>query len=388
MVIQLLLIHLTIKKYTTSKIKDEEEATSDYDRLLELKAFDDTKAGVKGLVDAGVTKIPHMFVHDQVKIDQELSYETLKLKVPIINFEDIDKDSARRAEIIKEITYAYEKWGFFQIVNHGIPGRVIDQMIDGVRIFFEQDLEVKRQFYSRDFTKKFIHNSNFDLYSAPASNWRDTFSCVVAPDRPDPQEIPVVCREILMEHSKYVMKLGLSLFELLSEALGLDQNHLKDMECAKGLYLVCHYYPACPEPELTLGTSRHADSGFLTLLIQDQVGGLQVLHENQWVDVPPLDGAIVVNVGDLLQLITNDKFKSVQHRVVAKKIGPRISVASFFRTHLNEASTSKVCAPIKELLSDENPQIYRETTIKEYLTHFYERGLDGTSALSHFKLQK
>lgn len=372
---------------SVSHSKVEEEVTSDYDRLVELKAFDDTKAGVKGLVDARVTKIPRMFVHDQVNTDYELSYETFRFKVPIINFEDVDKDSVRRAEIIQEITNACEKWGFFQIVNHGIPGQVIDQMIDGVHKFFEQDLEVKRQFYSRDFTKKFIHNSNFDLYSAPASNWRDTFSCVVAPDPPDPQELPTVCREILMEYSKYVMKLGLSLFELFSEALGLDQNHLKHIECAKGLYLVCHYYPACPEPELTLGTSGHADSGFLTLLIQDQlVGGLQVRHENRWVDVPPLDGAIVVNVGDLLQLITNDKFKSVQHRVIAKKIGPRTSVASFFRTHFNEASTSKVYGPIKELLSEENPQIYREIEIKEYITHYYKRGLNSTSALSHFEL--
>lgn len=372
---------------SVSHSKVEEEVTSDYDRLVELKAFDDTKAGVKGLVDARVTKIPRMFVHDQVNADYELSYETFRFKVPIINFEDVDKDSVQRAEIIQEITNACEKWGFFQIVNHGIPGQVIDQMIDGVRKFFEQDLEVKRQFYSRDFTKKFIHNSNFDLYSAPASNWRDTFSCVVAPDPPDPQELPTVCRETLMEYSKYVMKLGLSLFELFSEALGLDQNHLKHIECAKGLYLVCHYYPACPEPELTLGTSGHADSGFLTLLIQDQlVGGLQVRHENHWVDVPPLDGAIVVNVGDLLQLITNDKFKSVQHRVIAKKIGPRTSVASFFRTHFNEASTSKVYGPIKELLSEENPQIYRDIEIKEYITHYYKRGLNSTSALSHFEL--
>lgn len=371
---------------SASHSKVEEEATSDYDRLLELKAFDDTKAGVKGLVDAGATTIPRMFVNDPVKTYHELNYETLKFEVPIINFEDINKDSARRAEIIKEISDACKNWGFFQMINHGIPGQVIDQMIDGVRKFFELDLEVKGQFYSRDFTKKFIHNSNFDLYSAPTSNWRDTFSCVVAPDPPNSQELPTVCREILMEYSKYVMKLGLILFELLSEALGLDQNHLKDVECAKGLYLVCHYYPVCPEPELTLGTSGHADSGFLTLLIQDQVGGLQVLHENNWVDVPPLDGAIVVNVGDLLQLITNDKFKSVQHRVIAKKIGPRISVASFFRTHFNEASTSKVYGPIKELLSEENPQIYRDIAIKEYITHYYKRGLNSTSALSHFKL--
>lgn len=93
------------------------------------------------------------------------------------------------------------------------------------------------------------------------------------------------CSEILLKHSEEVTKLGYSLFELLSEALGLDPNHLKDMDCAEGLIVLCHYYPACPQPELTLGASKHEDDDFLTVLLQDHVGGLQVLYGNQWIDV-------------------------------------------------------------------------------------------------------
>ncbi|KAJ6356207.1 hypothetical protein OIU78_004338 [Salix suchowensis] len=266
----------------------QEENDSDYDRQSELKAFDDTKAGVKGLVDAGVTKIPRIFIQEQCA----------------------------------------------KVVNHGIPRNVLEDMIDGIHRFHHQDVEVKKGFYSRDQTLKVLYNSNFDLYRTPAASWRDTLTCVMAPNPPNPEEFPPICRDILIDYAKRIMALGITLFGLLSEALGLEPNHLEDIGCAEGLYVLGHCYPACPEPELAMGTRKHADSGFLTLLLQDQIGGLQVLHENQWVNVNPAPGSLVVNVGDLFQLISNDIFTSVHHRVLAKNIGPRISVACIFRQPL------------------------------------------------------
>lgn len=89
-----------------------------------------------------------------------------------------------------------------------------------------------------------------------------------------------------------------------------------------------------------------------------------------------------------MQLITNDKFKSVHHRVLANKTGPRVSVACFFRTHFRDGISSRLYGPIKELLSDENPPIYKEITVKEFIVQRYKNGLNGISALSSFKLHK
>ncbi|KAJ0093144.1 hypothetical protein Patl1_25169 [Pistacia atlantica] len=350
---------------------------SSYNRKDELKAFDDTKAGVKGLVDAGLTKIPKIFIHDNLKLGTSGSESNVT--IPVIDLAGVRKEANLHSEIVNQVKNACQKWGFFQVINHGIPVSMLDKMIDGIRRFHEQDTEEKKKFYNRDYqSSKVLYNSNFDLYVAPAANWRDSLSCVMAPNPPDPEELPEVCRDIIFDYTRMAKELALTLFELIAEALGLSPNHLKDMSCAEGLFCVCHYYPACPEPESTMGTSSHADSSFLTLLLQDHIGGLQLLHENQWVDVTPIPGGLV--------LISNDKFKSVNHRVLAKNVGPRISVACFFRPQFQTENSSRLYGPINELLSEENPVIYRETTTKEFMTHSFSIGLDGTSALDYFKL--
>ena len=301
------------------------EVPTNYDRKSELKAFDDTKEGVKGLVDAGVTEVPRMFHHpqDEHSIQDPSDPEGTKLSIPVIDLEGLFDSSTKQKEIVAKIGEASETWGFFQIVNHGIPVDVLEEVKNGIRRFFEQDTEVKKQLYSRDpLSNPMFYNSNFDLYSAPAANWRDTFVCYMAPTRTKPEDLTEVCRyvtrelliymfliigeacikvldmefsqffffcqeqpytsniyiqascafvvlqlcrDILVEYTDQVMKLGKLLFDLLSEALGLKPSHLNDMGCSEGLLFLGHYYPPCPQPELTLGTTKHADNPFLTV---------------------------------------------------------------------------------------------------------------------------
>ncbi|KAK4355830.1 hypothetical protein RND71_024801 [Anisodus tanguticus] len=356
-----------------------------YDRTSELIAFDNTQAGVKGLVDAGVTKVPLIFYTPQDAYTKASNDpEKSQFNIPVIDLDGISKDPFRRKEIVEKIRDTSEVWGFFQVVNHGIPLSVLEEMLNGVRRFYEQDTEVKKRWYTRDTSKRVVYNSNFDLFSAASANWRDTIYCSIAPNPPTAGELPEACRDILIEYGEQVKKLGCSLFELLSEALGLNPSYLNDIGCSEGLAVLCHCYPACPEPELTLGAGKHSDSDFLTVLLQDHIGGLQVLHNNYWVDLPPVSGALVVNLGDLLQLITNDKFKSIAHRVLASRVGPRVSAACFFTT--GHSLSSRVYGPIQELLSEDNTARYKETTVKDYSVHYDATGIGGKSALSDFRI--
>ncbi|MED6123713.1 hypothetical protein PIB30_051859 [Stylosanthes scabra] len=240
------------------------------DSMSKLKAFDDTKAGVKGLVDEGVTKIPTWFHHPPEKFP--VASDAERTMIPVIDLEGVAKDPMKRQQVVSRIREACEIWGFFQVVNHGIPLSVLEDMKDGVRRFFEQDVEDKKEFYTHDSTKPFFYQSNFDLYNSPALNWRDSFGCQLAPHVPKPEDFP--------------------------------------------------------------------------------------------------------------ELITNDKFKSVQHRVLSNLIGPRISVGCFFGYNLTQSSK---LGPIKKLSSKDDPPKYKETTIAEYIAYFKSKGL-GKNALEGFRI--
>ncbi|CAN0904341.1 1-aminocyclopropane-1-carboxylate oxidase homolog [Linum grandiflorum] len=152
------------------------DTAASYDRLSELKGFDKTKAGVKGLSDAGVTELPRIFkatLH-HLLVDNNpatFSSDDPDFIVPIIDLEGAVRDPDKRRQIVNQVRDASSNWGFFQVVNHGISESILDEIKAGNHRFHEFDVETKKEFYTRDvIANKIIYNSNFDLYTGAFTN--------------------------------------------------------------------------------------------------------------------------------------------------------------------------------------------------------------------------
>ncbi|KAL9234416.1 hypothetical protein vseg_009290 [Gypsophila vaccaria] len=354
----------------------------EYDRLKELKEFDSTKLGVKGLVDSGITEIPRMFHHPpetMFDIQQSVLNDDQDV-IPVVDL------SRPHQELVQGIQEASAKFGFFQIVNHGVPVAVLDRLLKAVKAFHEQPPEEKMRCYDRDWnvTEKGVgFFSNHDLFYSRAASWRDTIQFRLGPIPINPNGIPDVCRGEVMEWDKEVKQLAKRLMGYLSEGLGLNTDRLKGVTYLGRASMGASYYPRCPEPTKTVGIASHTDPGILTVLLQDHVGGLQVKYNHKWIDLKPVPGALVINIGDLFQIISNDEYKSGEHRVIANPYDePRASVAVFFSPGIAD----DLYGPLPELVSDENPALYKEFKFSDFMARFFTKELDGKSMTSNFRL--
>ncbi|XP_030956539.1 1-aminocyclopropane-1-carboxylate oxidase homolog 4-like isoform X1 [Quercus lobata] len=362
-----------------TNVNDEE-----YDRVKEVKQFDESKIGVKGLVDSGITTIPRFFVHPPDVLSQLKPGSKTRpdLVIPTIDLSGVDSHH-NRSLIVDQIRQACSSFGFFQIINHGVPLGVLDRTIESIKGFHEEPTEIKARFYTRGPGTGVSYISNVDLYNSKAASWRDSLYLRMGPKMADHDQIPEICRNEVIEWDREIKRLGEVLSGLMCEGLGVETSRLKEMTCLEGRTMAGHYYPKCPQPDLTVGTVYHTDADVLTVLQQDNVGGLQVKYGEDWVDVKPVPGALIINVGDLLQIISNEVYRSAEHRVLANSSHePRVSVAVFF----NVGNRDDLCGPLPELISSEKPALYRQFTVTDFMTRFYKTEVDGKSLSNYYKL--
>ncbi|XP_060171779.1 flavanone 3-dioxygenase 2-like [Lycium barbarum] len=296
----------------------------------------------------------------------------------------IDLCCSDRNIIIHQIGEACRLYGFFQVINHGVPKEVIDEMLEVAHEFFRLPVEEKMKLYSDDPSKTMRLSTSFNVKKETVHNWRDYLRLHCYPLEkyaPEWPSNPSSFRKIVSRYCTEVRQLGYRLEEAISESLGLEKDCIKNALGEQGQHMAINFYPQCPEPELTYGLPAHTDPNALTILLQDlQVEGLQVLKDGKWLSVKPQPNAFVINIGDQLEALSNGKYKSVWHRAIVNSDKPRMSVASF----LCPSESAIISAP-QTLTEDGSPTIYRDFTYPEYYNKFWSRNLDQEHCLELFK---
>ncbi|MQL88442.1 hypothetical protein Taro_021002 [Colocasia esculenta] len=381
--------HKGVSSSEAPRKKDDKDhlsnsAAAGYDLERELKQFIEAKASIKDLVDAGITHIPG-FCHFPDSIRTSPPSTTARSSIPVVDL------SVPRPRAVELVAGAAREWGFFLVTNHGIPLHQISAALSSVQAFNELPAETKATYSTREETRAFIFNSNLTPSMRGVASWRDNLQVATSPRLPNPETIPEVCRVELLDWDKTTRGLAARLMELLSEGLGVEAERLEGLSCLDGRVVMGNYYPYCPQPELTMGQGGHTDPAALTVLVQNEVGGLlikkgSVFEDGEWFEVDPVPGAIIIIIGDILQIISNDEYKSAEHKVVANPHKTsRISVASFCFPGKMDDSTHY--GPLQELVS-KKPARYRQFTMSEHRRAMFAR-VEGVSSVVHnFKLEE
>jgi gibberellin 20-oxidase len=157
-------------------------------------------------------------------------------------------------------------------------------------------------------------------------------------------------------------RLSLEIMEVLGESLGVGRAHYRRFFEGNDSIMRLNYYPPCQRPNETLGTGPHCDPTSLTILHQDDVGGLQVHADGQWLSIRPRADAFVVNIGDTFMALSNGRYRSCLHRAVVNSRVPRKSLAFFLCPEMD-----KVVAPPGTLVDEANPRAYPDFTWRALL---------------------
>jgi len=281
----------------------------------------------------------------------------------VINMEKLN--GGERRATMETIKDACENWGFFELVNHGISHELLDTVERMTKEHYKICMEQR--------FKEMVASKALEGVQAEVTDidWESTFFLRHLPVS-NISEVPDLkdeYRKIMKEFAGKLEKLAEELLDLLCENLGLEKGYLKKaFYGSKGpnFGTKVSNYPPCPNPDLIKGLRAHTDAGGIILLFQDdKVSGLQLLKDGEWVDVPPMRHSIVINLGDQLEVITNGKYKSVLHRVIAQTDGNRMSLASFYNP-----GSDAVIYPAPALVKKEaaeKEQVYPKFVFDDYM---------------------
>ncbi|KAF9675277.1 hypothetical protein SADUNF_Sadunf09G0015200 [Salix dunnii] len=290
------------------------------------------------------------------------------LRVPLIDMTKlVDSESQETAS---KASCCMQRRGIFQLINHGVSDESLRNMNKQTQEFFDLPLKEKKRWAQKPGSLE-GYGQAFVTSEEQKLDWNDMFFLKALPIEDRNLEIwpenPPKFR-----YSQDMRQIAVALIRFRAMGLEIETREL----CAayeEGLYQIrMNYYPPCPQPERVTGFTPHVDiPGFAMLLDCGDTPGLQVLRDGQWIFVKPLDGAVVVDMGQITEILSNGLYKAPEHRAVVNKSKERRSIVTFCYPNL-----SFKVGPAKELIKLGIPPLYKTVTVEEYLGCFFNRKLE------------
>ncbi|CAJ1974767.1 unnamed protein product [Sphenostylis stenocarpa] len=312
--------------------------------------------------------IPEEFIRPETEQPAITTFEGDAPDIPTIDLSNPDQEN-----LVKLISEAAEEWGIFQVVNHGIPSELMHKLQSVGKEFFQLPQKEKEK-YARSPDAKSLQGYGTDslfrkLHEGAQGKkaWTDhLFHKIWPPSCIDykfwPQN-PVSYGETNEEYAKEVRRVAEKVFTCLSLGLGLEGHVMKEGAGGDELeyMLKINFYPPCPRPDLALGLTPHADFS-LTVLMPNEVPGLQILKDDIWIRANYIPNALIIIIGDQIQILSNGRYKSVTHRTTVDKERTRISWPVFV-----EPPGEWVVGPLSQLVTEDNPPKYKAKKFKDYV---------------------
>ncbi|CAN1175991.1 2-oxoglutarate-dependent dioxygenase 19 [Linum perenne] len=288
--------------------------------------------------------------------------EAMDEEIPTIDYFSLfSPDLITRSDALARLSIACEDYGFFNLVNHGIPYRVMEAALSGIGEFFEHiGVEEKSKYRKGDPKARIL----WDARCHTGEN-REHLKLLARPQLHCPPNPPCF-GEALNDYVTRFHQVKLGLARSISTILGQHESYIEtalDLESGFDVAAM-NRYPPNFESKGTMGLAEHTDPGFIISLIQDMDGGLQILtHQGKWVNVHIPPYAILIQLGDQLEVLTNGKYKSHVHRVLVDKYkARRVSLGT-----LHGPSIDKFVAPAPEFVEKTRGLNYRGMTYSESL---------------------
>ncbi|CAK9185475.1 unnamed protein product [Ilex paraguariensis] len=302
--------------------------------------------------------VPESHIWPETNDFQHSGWSNGELSIPVIDLMD--------PNVVEHIGHACETWGMFQVIGHGVCLSLLEEVEAEARRLFELPARQKMKALRSPGGATGYGTARITPFFSK-NMWHEGFtimgSCVDHAKELWPRNYKRFC-DTMVEYQKKMKALAYQLWLLVLKSLDIQE---KDVTWAASLQhseaaLQLNSYPCCPDPDRVLGLAPHTDTLLLTIVHQSDSNGLQVFKDGVlgWVSVSPIAGALVVNVGDLLHIVSNARFLTAYHRVVANQACHRVSIAYFY----GPPAESELVPILPKLQAP----CYRSLTVKEYVS--------------------